>query len=152
MLCDLLSYKRIVSTILSDSWLDICTCQGGYTWLADSFFYYFFLAQLLLYLFFFSGGSATNGTLPRPRLETSALAEIHLQVEIGSRAYSLLANPFDQIQSLKEQIEELTGVSKHSQLLRWNDKPLIMNDFILEDYHIRDNSTIVVQVHPWNEE
>lgn len=98
------------------------------------------------------GGSATNGTLPRPRLETSALAEIHLQVEIGSRAYSLLANPFDQIQSLKEQIEELTCVSTDSQLLRWNDKPLIMNDFILEDYHIRDNSTIVVQVHPWNEE
>lgn len=52
MLRDLLGYKRIVGTILSDSWLDICTCQGDYTWLADSFFSFPFLAQLLLNLFF----------------------------------------------------------------------------------------------------
>lgn len=97
-------------------------------------------------------GSTTNAALPRARLRTSSSTEIKLQVVVGPKTFSLLTSPLNQIQSLKEQIEELSGVPTDCQFLRLNDKPLVMNNFILEDYHIRDNLTITVQVHPWSEE
>jgi len=94
----------------------------------------------------------TNSSLPRPRLETTASPEIQIRIEVGSKTFSLLTSPFNQVHSLKQQIEELSGVPVDCQLLRLDGKPLVMNKFLLGDYRIVDNSTIYVQVHPWNEE
>lgn len=90
--------------------------------------------------------------MPRHRLQTSASSEIQLRVVVGSQTYSLLTDLFNQVHSLKEQIAELSGVPTDCQLLRLDGKPLVMNKFLLGDYHIIDNSKIYVQVHPWNEE
>lgn len=97
-------------------------------------------------------GACTDSTLPRPRLQTTASSEIQLRVVVGSKSFSLLTSPLNHVRSLKEQIEELSGVPADCQLLRLDGKPLVMNNFLLGDYRILDNSTIHVQVHPWNEE
>ena len=100
-----------------------------------------------------SVGSSTNSSLQaRSRLQTTASSEIQLCVAVGSKTFSLLTSPLIQVHSLKAQIEEISGVPADCQLLRLDGKPLVMNKFLLGDYHIKDNSTIYVQVHPWNEE
>ena len=71
---------------------------------------------------------------------------------VGSETYSLLTNLFNQVHSLKVQIAELSGIPTEWQLLRLYGKPLVMNEFLLGDHHIVDNSKIYVQVHPWSEE
>ena len=71
---------------------------------------------------------------------------------IESKTFSLLTSPFNEVLTLKEQIEELSGVPADCQLLEQDGKPLVMDNFLLRDYHIIENSTIYVQVHPWNEE
>ena len=92
-----------------------------------------------------------NG-LPRARLQTSAISEIQLRVVVESKTFSLLTSPLNQVLTLKEQIKELSGVPADCQLLELDGKPLVMNTFLLGDYHITENTTIYVQVHPWNEE
>lgn len=94
----------------------------------------------------------SGNTLPRARLQTNAISEIQLRVVIGSKTFSLLTSPLNQVLTLKEQIEELSGVPADCQLLQLDGKPLVMNTFLLSDYHIMENTTIYVQVHPWNEE
>lgn len=90
--------------------------------------------------------------MPRARLQTNASSEIRLQVVVEPKTFSLLTSPLNQVHTLKEQIEELSGVPADCQLLQLDGKPLVMNTFLLSDYHIMDNTTIYVQVHPWNEE
>jgi len=93
-----------------------------------------------------------GNTLPRARLQTNAISEIQLRVIVESKTFSLLTSPFNQVLTLKEQVEELSGVPADCQLLELDGKPLVMDTFLLCDYHIMENSTIYVQVHPWNEE
>ena len=71
---------------------------------------------------------------------------------VGQKTFSLLTSPFYQVDYLKKQVEELSGVPVDSQLIRLNDKALVMHNFSLRDHRILNNSTIRVQVHPWNEE
>lgn len=94
----------------------------------------------------------SDNSLPRIRLQTNASSEIQLCVVVGPKTFSLLTSPLNQVHTLKEQIEELSGVPADCQLVQLDGKPLVMNTFLLGDYHIMDNSTIYVQVHPWNEE
>ncbi|KAL9970025.1 hypothetical protein ACROYT_G022334 [Oculina patagonica] len=93
-----------------------------------------------------------DNTLPRGRLQTNPSTEIQLRVIVGPKTFSLLTSPLNQVHTLKEQIEELSGVPAECQLLQLDGKPLVMNTFLLGDYHIMDNTTINVQVHPWNED
>lgn len=97
-------------------------------------------------------GSSTNSSLARSRLQTTASSEIQIRVVVESKAFSLLTNPLNQVRYLKAQIEEISGVPADCQVLRLDGKPLVMNKFLLGDHHIIDNSTIYVQVHPWNED
>lgn len=90
--------------------------------------------------------------MSRGRLCTNLLSEINLTVVVGEETYSLLTSPFCQVDDLKKQVEELSGVPVDSQLIRLNDKALVMHKFFLRDHRILNNSTIHVQVHPWNEE
>ena len=100
-----------------------------------------------------STGLTTAGSSSvRPRLYTAASTEIHIRVVIGSKTFSLLTSTLNQVQSLKAQIEEKSGQPADCQLLRLNDKLLVMDSFHLSDYHVMENSTIYVQVHPWDEE
>ena len=71
---------------------------------------------------------------------------------VESKTFSLLTSPLNQVLTLKEQIEELSGVPADCQLLELDGKPLLMDTFLLSDYHIMENTTIYVQVHPWSEE
>ena len=93
-----------------------------------------------------------GNALPRARLQTNAVSEIQLRVVVESKTFSLLTSPLNEVLTLKEQIEELSGVPADCQLLELDGKPLLMNTFHLSDYHIMENTTIYVQVHPWNEE
>lgn len=93
-----------------------------------------------------------GNALPRARLQTNAVSEIQLHVVVESKTFSLLTSPLNQVLTLKGQIEELSGVPADCQLLQLDGKPLVMNTFLLHDYHIKENTTIYVQVHPWNEE
>lgn len=101
---------------------------------------------------FISTGLTTGSSLVRTRLYTVASTEIHINVVIGSKTFSLLTSTLNQVQSLKAQIEEKSGQPADCQLLRLNDKLLVMDSFHLSDYHVMENSTIYVQVHPWDEE
>lgn len=93
-----------------------------------------------------------GNALPRARLQTNAVSEIQLRVVVESKTFSLLTSPLDHLLTLKEQIEELSGVPADCQLLQLDSKPLLMDTFLLSDYHIMENTTIYVQVLPWNEE
>ena len=95
---------------------------------------------------------SSDNNFPRARLETNATSEIKLSVVVGLKTFSFLTNPLYQVDTLKRQIEELSGVPADCQLLRLDGKALVMKDFLLSDLHIIDNSTIHVHVHPWNEE
>ena len=99
-----------------------------------------------------TGLTTTGSSSVRPRLYTAASTEIHIRVVIGSKTFSLLTSTLNQVQSLKTQIEEKSGQPADCQLLRLNDKLLVMDSFHLSDYHVMENSTIYVQVHPWDEE
>ncbi|XP_022793007.1 uncharacterized protein LOC111332016 [Stylophora pistillata] len=93
-----------------------------------------------------------DDNLERGSLYTNPVSEINLTVIVGQDTYSLLTSPFYQVDHLKKQVEELSGVPVDSQLLRLNDKALVMHNFSLRDHHILNNATIHVQVHPWNED
>ena len=121
-----------------------------YTWLKN--IVTGFMGRSLLALKFISTGLTTSSSLVRTRLYTAASTEIYINVVIGSKTFSLLTSTLNQVQSLKAQIEEKSGEPADCQLLRLNDKPLVMDSFHLSDYHVMENSTIYVQVHPWDEE
>lgn len=67
-------------------------------------------------------------------------------------------NQFTTVCELKRLVEQEEGIPVDWQFLRLasgsggQSKPMQMNSFLLDDFHITRDDTVFVQVHPWEKE